>query len=66
MQHAILRKLAIEAAESKAVNFGDRDLKLLIVWDGFGNCRAYATEATNLHWSVPNLNAIDTNYSLPV
>jgi hypothetical protein len=63
---AFLRKTAIEAGDEKCVNYGGRGLKLLIVWDAFGKCRAYSTETDNTHWSVPVLNNVDTNCSLPV
>jgi hypothetical protein len=57
----------MEAADSKAVNYGtDRDLGLLIVWDTFGRCRAYATGIDHLHWSVPDLNDVDKNTSFIV
>ncbi len=63
----MLRRFALLAGDAKAVNYGgDRNLKLLMVWDGFGKCRAYAVETDNLHWSVPDLDGIDKSYSLPI
>jgi hypothetical protein len=63
----MLRRLALAAADDKAVNYGqDRALKLLMVWDVFGKCRAYGVDVDNLHWSVPDLDGIDKSYSLPI
>ena len=49
------------AALSKAISIESG--RYLAYWDGFGKMRVFSTDINNFHWSVPDLDGIERNYS---
>lgn len=61
---ALCHRLVYETCMGKAVSI-PRGERLLLVWNQ-GKCRVYSSENQNLHMSVPMLDGVKMNYSLPL